>query len=303
MYGTSGMGVDYSQIDMMPGMKWDGYSNISFWQMAPVLAKNVNDKLSVGATLNVDYQSVAFKQRAVAADGTVMQNFDLSRSSSSFGLGFGVGLLYDISDKVTLGFNYKSKQNFSDLKYQLAKGDITFMMPGSQTPTQMPGGEYKLDLDFPQQAALGIAFKPSSKLTVSADVKWIDWSSTMGKLSVEGPNGVAVPMDPGWEDQTVYALGVAYAVNDKVNIRAGYNYASAPFDAKKVSSNFILPALVESHYTLGADYKINKHWDIGFHYMYAPKKTATAAANDMRAPGTSTSLSESSFGANIGYRF
>jgi len=112
-----------------------------------------------------------------------------------------------------------------------------------------------------------------------------------------------VPMDPGWEDQTIYALGVSYAFNEKVNIRAGYNYASAPFDAKKVSSNLILPALVESHYTLGADYRINKHWDVGFHYMYAPKKTETAPSNDPMAPGTSTSLTESSFGANIGYRF
>lgn len=296
MYGTSGMGVDYSQVDMMSGMKWDGYSNISFWQMAPVLAKNVNDKLSVGATLNIDYQSVAFKQRLMQGD-TVINNFDLSRSSSSFGLGFGVGLLYDVNDKVTLGFNYKSKQNFSDLKYQLAQGDIT------NEGTALPAGEYKLDLDFPQQAALGIAFKPTPRLTLSGDVKWIDWSSTMGKLNVRGPGGIKVPMDPGWEDQTVYAIGASYAVNNKVNIRAGYNYASAPFDAKKVSSNLILPALVESHYTVGADYKINKHWDLGFHYMYAPKKKATAPANDTMTPGASTSLSESSFGANIGYRF
>ncbi len=297
MYGTSGMGVDYSQVDMMQGMKWDGYSNISFWQMAPVLAKNINKKLSVGATINVDYQSVAFKQRVMQGNN-VVENFDLSRSSSSFGFGFGVGLLYDINDKLTLGVNYKSKQNFSDLKYQLASGDI--MSKGNA----MPGGEYKLDLDFPQQAALGVAFKPTNKLTISGDIKWIDWSSTMGnKLNVRGPNGIKVPMNPGWDDQTIYALGVSYAVNDKVNIRAGYNYASAPFDSKKVSNNLILPALVESHYTLGADYKVNKHWDLGFHYMYAPKKTEKAPATDPMAPGAATSLSETSLGANIGYRF
>ena len=296
MYGTSGMGVDYSQVDMMQGMKWDGYSNISFWQMAPVLAKNINKKLSVGGTINVDYQSVAFKQRVMQGN-TVINNFDLSRSSSSFGFGFGVGLLYDINDKVTLGVNYKSKQNFSDLKYQLASGDIT------NRGQALPAGEYKLDLDFPQQAALGIALKPTKRLTLSGDIKWIDWSSTMGKLNVRGPNGIKVPMNPGWDDQTIYALGIAYGVNDKVNTRAGYNYASAPFDSKKVSSNLILPALVESHYTLGADYKINNHWDLGFHYMYAPKKTAKASATDLIAPRVKTSLSETSFGVNIGYRF
>ena len=296
MYGTSGMGVDYAQVGMMPGMKWDGYSNISFWQMAPVLAKNVNDRLSVGATVNIDYQSVAFKQRVLQGD-TLINNFDLSRSSSSFGFGFGFGLLYDVSDQLTLGFNYKSKQNFSELKYQLAKGDIT------NRGVALPGGEYKLDLDFPQQAALGLAYKPTEKLVISADVKWVEWSSTMEKLSVTGPNGIVVPMDPGWDDQTIYALGVSYSLNEKIRLRAGYNHASAPFGSTKLSNNLVLPALVESHFTLGADYQINSHWGVGFHYMSTDRKAETAPSTDLNAPGAKTSLQESSFGANIGYRF
>ncbi|HEX9801820.1 MAG TPA: outer membrane protein transport protein, partial [Gammaproteobacteria bacterium] len=124
MFGTSGMGVDYAVTGMAPGyytdptdpntfqgdpLNWTGYSNISFWQMAPGFAWNVDERLSVGATLNIDYQSVAFKQRVVSDNGDVMQNFDLSRGASGFGLGFSAGLLYDLSKQVTLGFNYKSK--------------------------------------------------------------------------------------------------------------------------------------------------------------------------------------------------
>ena len=296
MYGTSGMGVDYSEVEMMPNIKWDGYSNLSFWQMAPVLAKKVNDKLSVGGALNIDYQSVSFDMNVKQGSATI-EKFDLSRTSSSFGMGFGVGLLYDVSDKVTLGFNYKSKQNFADLKYQLAKGDIT------HERTEMPAGEYKLDLDFPQQAAIGLAFKATPKLTISGDVKWIDWSSTMNKLSLKGPNNINIPMDPGWKDQKVYALGVSYAVTDKLNLRGGYNYASAPIDEKNASRNFLTPAVVESHYTIGADYKLNNHWDLGFHYMHAPKRTVSVASDDKIAPRSSTSLGVDSFGINVGYSF
>lgn len=297
MFGTSGMGVDYAQTLMTPtspDMYWEGYSNISFWQMAPGFAWNVNSRYSVGVTLNIDYQSVAFKQR-VSADTdsngsaeTVMQNFDLSRGASGFGLGLGLGLLYDLNEQLTLGFNYKSKQQFAPLEYQLGYGDIS----------NGPAGTYKLDLDFPQQAALGVAFRPGKAFTVSADVKWIDWSDTMGELAVEGPGGMNVPMDPGWEDQTVYAVGVAYAVNERMNLRGGYNYAKAPFDEEKVSSNLILPAIVETHYTLGMDYSLNNHWDLALHYMLVPEKSMSAADN-----GAVISLSERSFGANIGYRF
>lgn len=282
MYGTSGMGVDYAPV-FTGGGDWDGYSNIAFWQMAPVLAWNIDEKLSVGASLNIDYQSAAFKMR----DTGMGMNFDLSRAASSFGFGIGLGVLYDVSEQLTVGVNYKSKQNFSDLEYQLAAGDIT----------GTPAGTYKLDLDFPQQAAVGVAFKPNKQLTISADLKWINWSDTMDELQVKGP-GFSIPMATGWDDQLVYAVGIAYVVNDRFNLRVGYNYSESPIEAEDVDNNYILPAIVESHYTIGGDYTINNRWQLGFHYMVVPENSLTSPAS-----GTEISLSERSFGANIGYRF
>jgi long-chain fatty acid transport protein len=299
MYGTSGMGVDYAQGSMMPGMNmnWDGYSNISFWQMAPTVAWNHSDGLSFGVSLNIDYQAASFKQRVMnSSTNAIISNFDLSRGASGFGYGLSLGVLYDVNDRVTVGASYKSKQDFAPLKYQLATGDITDATFGA-----MPGGTYTLDLDFPQQAALGVKWRATDALTVSADAKWINWSDTMDKLTVKG--AVNVPMDPGWNDQTVYAVGLAYAVSQRMNLRAGYNYAAAPFGAEQVSHNLILPALTETHYTVGMDYNLNKRWQLGMHYMYAPKVTLAAPATDPMAPGAKISLSETSFGANIGYRF
>ncbi|MEJ2345410.1 MAG: outer membrane protein transport protein [Gammaproteobacteria bacterium] len=309
MYGTSGMGVDYPSTLMMtpgggsPNLYWDGYSNISFWQMAPVVAWNVNDKLSVGASLNIDYQSVAFKQRALAdttANGqgdTVINNFDLSRSASGFGFGVSFGLLYDLSPAVTVGAAYKSKQYFNDLEYNLAAGDITV------NSNPFPAGRYRLNLDYPQQFAVGVAVRPDDKLTVSADVKWVNWSDTMNKLTVKGPSGYDMPMDPGWKNQTVYALGVSYAATSRLDLRAGFNYGSAPFGDGQVSHNLILPAVTKSHLTLGAGYRINNHWDVAVAAMYAKKYTLTAPATDPQAPNAKIRLGETSVSANIGYRF
>jgi long-chain fatty acid transport protein len=295
MYGTSGMGVDYAETNM-GGMSWNGYSNISFWQMAPVLAWNVDDKLSLGASLNIDYQSVAFQSRFTGGGADTI--FDLSRSASGFGVGLSLGVLYDLNPAVTVGFSYKSKQNFSAMEYQLAAGDITLM--GSA----LPGGTYSLDLDFPQQAAVGIAYRAGSKLTLSGDIKWINWSDTMDQLIINGPAG-AIPYNTGWEDQTVFAIGINYDINDKFTIRGGYNYAESPIGPEDVAANLILPAVVETHYTVGADYRINNYWELAFHYMYVPENTVTAApsVNPMDLPGTKISLSETSLGFNIGYRF
>ncbi|HKK05583.1 MAG TPA: outer membrane protein transport protein [Gammaproteobacteria bacterium] len=302
MYGTSGMGVDYAQTQMAPGQYWDGYSNIAFWQMAPTLAWDANDRLSLGVSLNLDYQSVAFRQRVTNGAGTTYSNFDLSRASSVFGYGVSLGMMYDVNDRLTVGAAYKSKQVFNKLKYNLAYGDIDATAFGGGP---FPAGTYTLGLDYPQQAALGLAWRATRQLTVSTDVKWIDWASTMDKLTVNGPGPYDMVMNTGWSSQTVVAVGLDYAVNSRLSVRAGVNHASSPIDANDVKNNLILPAIVETHYTVGAQYRMDDHWDIGFHYMYVPKKTLTAApsANPADLPGAKISLSEKSMGVNLGYRF
>ena len=118
MYGTSGLGVDYAETLMMPAgasftgndIVWDGYSNIAFWQMAPTLAWNPSENLSLGFALNIDYQQVSFSQRMRDTVTGALYNFDLSRSANAFGFGLTFGLLYDFSEDWTLGFSYKSKQ-------------------------------------------------------------------------------------------------------------------------------------------------------------------------------------------------
>jgi len=305
MYGTSGMGVDYGSTLMQPGVYWDGYSSIAFWQMAPSLAWQAAEKLSLGASVTIDFQQVAFQQRMMADTSgdnqgdTVVNNFDLSRGASAFGFGLSLGIIYDFNETVSLGASYKSKQFFTDLEYQLTYGDIDMSAFGGGP---LPAGTYSLDLDFPQQGAIGLAVHTTKVFTISADVKWINWSDTMKTLAVSGPDGIRVPMDPGWDDQFVFAMGLAYKVNDRLNLRAGFNYGKSPIDGEDAANNLILPAVVETHYTIGADYRLDDHWDMGLHYMYVPENSVTASPASI-APGVNISLSEQSFGINLGYRF
>jgi len=305
MYGTSGMGVDYNSTLMQPSVYWDGYSSIAFWQMAPSLAWQASDKMSLGASINIDFQQVAFQQRMMADSDSdqqgdaVLMSFDLSRGASAFGFGLSLGFLYDINDRVTIGASYKSKQFFTDLEYQLAFGDIDMTVFGGGP---LPAGTYTLDLDFPQQAALGIAVQITHAFIAAADVKWINWSDTMDTLAVSGPEGSQVPMDPGWDDQVVFAIGIAYKVNERFNLRAGFNYGESPINEESAANNLILPAVVETHYSVGADYKLDEHWDIGCHYMYVPENSVTAGP-ETNVPGAIISLSEQSVGINLGYSF
>ena len=351
MYGTSGLGVDYDQITMMTGSALDmfagmgampsapaggyeditysGYSAIQFWKMAPTVAWNVNSKLSVGGSLNLDYQSVTIAQKfrnvpttQYARDNMFKNeqediNFDLGRPTSQMGYGFTIGGLYDINDMITVGASYSSKQTFGDAEFRLGQDDVL-----NYAGATGEAGTYKMGLDFPQQAAIGIAVKPIEKLLVTADVKWINWSSTHDKVSFSGPSGSfmtasgptdSIDLEFGWEDQYVYAIGVQYAVNEKVNVRAGYNYAESPIDEADVFNNLVLPAIVEQHITLGGDYKFDDHWSLAVAYMKVWSEELTGK-NDISADmqqvyafssdsDAKISLEEQSLGMQLSYLF
>ena len=343
MYGTSGLGVDYGRGNFAPGtlsgqfsdIDFSGYSSIAFWQMAPTLSWRASDDLQLGASLNIDYQSVGFQQRisGVSARNNqeqTLSNFQLGRTANAFGYGFTLGALYEINDMVTVGANYKSKQSFGDLEYQLRAGDIYGMPSGEGSQVASQDGTYKLGLDFPQQFALGVKVNPVETVTVAADVKWINWSDTMDELAVEGDFNAVNPdgsvggatdanaaMDPGWDDQTVYALGVDWAVNNDLNLRAGYNYAEAPIEEGDVFANLLLPAMTESHMTLGATYQFNDRWEASFAYMKAFKNSVTGKGdvpqsyqkdpqgNDLFGTDSNAEidLEETSYSVNLGYRF
>ncbi len=324
MYGTSGLGTDYPQTRFSPeitsgpqqgpAMYFEGYSAIQFWQMAPTLAWNASDKLTYGISLNIDYQSVSFKQAFLmdgdgsgTADGIVdatAVNFDLSRTAQAFGYGVSLGVLYDINDDFTVGASYKSKQTFSTLKYQLSHGDIQDVSGRNMLPITgctggvCPAGTYSLNLDFPAMYSVGMAYQLNKFTSLSLDVKQIEWSSTLDRLDVEGPNGELITLAAGWDDQTIIALGVEVAVNYALNVRAGYNKADAPFEQSSTDNNYILPAVTQSHFAFGLDYRINRYWQIGMHASKATDETYTSPYT-----GAKIGLGITTFGINLGYLF
>lgn len=344
MFATSGLGVDYGEITMAPAgafgasgptnpITFTGYSAIQFWKMAPTVAWRASEATSLGVSLNVDYQSLTMVQRFnnipfyntppgnpgdPTTDGNVV--FDLGRPTNQMGVGASLGVLHALSDQVTVGASYTTKQQFPDGQYRLGSGDLAAYNGATGTP-----GTYKLALDYPQQAAVGVAVAPSGRLLVDFDVKWIDWSSTHDKVDLKGPAGAFIAaqnptgsttstqLDFGWRDQWVYALGVQFAATEALKLRAGYNYAKAPVDSADVFNNLIFPALVERHLTFGVDYRLGDHWGIGGTYMKAFKKTLTGTGdvpNGFQAGtpfGASSnakiSLEETSLGLLLYYRF
>lgn len=183
------------------------------------------------------------------------------------GLGARIGWTGKFMDnRITLGATYASKVYMQ--KFEKYKG--LFAEEG--------------DFDIPENYAIGIGFKPTDKWTVAMDVQRILYSG-IASVGNRGPDptgnlpnagrgtllGLASGSGFGWEDQTVYKLGVEWKQSDKLTLRAGYNYGKVPIPQDQLLFNLLAPATTEKHATVGFTYEM-EYGDLSFAYQRAFRK-------------------------------
>lgn len=238
MGGLSGMGVDFADVSPMPGTQ-AVVTTKQFYKIAPGFGYSVNDRLSLGAALNFDYQSLAM----------YTPQFQLPQNQV-FGWGLSAGLTYKLTDRLQLGAAWISEQEMGDFKWNTLSGRFEMQMNG------------------PQSLAVGLAFQPNPGLLVEFDVKRIYFSDVLDRVELKTPGGVAT-LNFGWDDQTVYALGIQKTVNPKTTVRAGFNYGESPIGPEDVAANIGSLAVVEKHVALGATRQLGQRVYGSLSYMHA----------------------------------
>lgn len=273
-YGVCGMGVDYPQ-NLYYNVT---YTKYEFMKVAPALACSVNDRLSIGAALGLNYATMEFN----AGPPSEVSHLD----GDAFGVGLTVGVLYRLSENVSVGLAYETKQCSSTFAFDT------------------PAGEDRLRLDQPQNLALGLGIHPTPKLRMAFDVVWIDWPQTMGldKPAYTANSSGAATWNMNWSEQTVYKVGIECDLSKDVTLRAGYNYGKHPLDSQRAFENIAFPAIVEHHLTAGLGIKLNKNRTLNIGVMVAPKVTLATANSAQFIDRATTEMSQYSIDAGLAFR-
>ncbi len=262
-YGVSGMGVDYREEPMLSKM----HTNFSFMRFVPAVGIELNDKLSVGAGLHIAWGSLDMGATMCAnatnpstcwnASGGVFQTVKP---------GFSLGIHAKLTKNIWTGVAYQSSTKLTYERVFDTNGDGTFE---------------DLELEQPQEVAFG-AGVVTEKFRAAFDVRWINWSGAAGYDAFK------------WEDQWVFALGVEFRPNEKLALRAGYNYGKTPIreksglnalnlnDIPNFSAPFPdfnvewfnlvgFPAIAEHHITCGFEFFLTKNFSVNFAYVFVPE--------------------------------
>jgi long-chain fatty acid transport protein len=274
--GISGMGVNVDDIYAAMGGNQPIVTTKQVFRFSPAAAFKVNDALTLGASLNVVNQSLAMSFVGQGAQVNLPQN-------QQFGFGATLGATYKINPKLQAGFTYTSKTGISDMEYNTPTGTTSF------------------DMDMPASAAFGLAFKPMPGLLVEADIKRIFFNDVMDRVSVTNPQpGMPPVLAFGWDDQTVYSIGVKKDMGPMA-VSVGYNYGESPIGPEDVNANLGSTAIVEHHLSFGLTRKFSDKVSGSFAYTHAFENDLTS--NVVGQPANTIKISQNQYNLNISYKF
>lgn len=259
-YGITGLGVDYRDSNMFTPAT--NATQLMILKVAPTVAYKVSDDLSVGVAMHIVNSQTDFGK------GT----------STGYGLGAQLGLLYHLGEAIHLGATYLTAIN--------ADHDNSFDLDGD-------GSMDDFDLEAPQQFGIGIAFQPSDAFLFEVDSKWINWADAKGYDALD------------WDDQICVAVGAQFKPTEKLALRLGYNFAENQLEGRtfdgdttvKVQGKDVnafgfeslrvsmFPPIVEHHVTVGFGYDVTKAVSLNFGYMHAFEETVKSSGTAPTAFG------------------
>lgn len=168
----------------------------------------------------------------------------LDLRADGFGWNAGAGVLWHPAPTVRLGVSYLSEARIRATGRATGNAGVQFANLG--LGAARPDFAYEdatVTNTFPQQVSAGVAWEASRRLTLSAQVDWINWSRAFHVLDVRlrrgnnadlngllGSDRLDDDVPLRWRDQFVGRLGVEQALDDakRWTLRAGYAYANNP---------------------------------------------------------------------------
>ena len=249
-------------------------SSLIVYDIAPTVAYQFNEHLSLGVGLNVYH-------------GTTETKFEFSPllpgSRSRFSgdgdaVGATVGLLWKINNQHTVGVVYRSPFAI----------DFQGRAKNSNAGPFTTSADASAKIDFPQQVAIGYAFRPIKKLKLEVDVEWTNWE-TLNTVRLHSADPI-VTGDPrtsipfNWLDSFYYEFGAQYEIADHWAARAGYIFSENSVPTSTFSPN--LPDSNRHVFSVGFGYdskdqkvlfsKLGLSVDLVYQYAFAEDRTIPA---------------------------
>jgi long-chain fatty acid transport protein len=274
--GASWKGEDFRHYSNNLTYEWT--SKIGAVTISPGASYRINEMISVGAALNINYGTFSMKRWAGTTEiPEDPYEFDLGQyeiNLNGWGIGATLGVLVKINDLLSAGATLRtpSRIKFSG-DASLSNIELIGYPGSSDAETVTP------HLTFPLWVAGGVAVRPLPGLTVTGDLQWTQWSA-LDEVELEfiDPFWSLFMIASGedimhleWKDALQIRMGAEYMLRENLALRAGYYYDPTPTPDETM--NVLLPTFTFNVLTLGLGYSLNGLViDFGFEFLLGKER-------------------------------
>jgi len=274
-----GLSVNFAN-DRWAGRDYgSGPGNLKTYNAAPSIAYRINDWISVGAGVQLQYASLVFQEGLGPAPPTPGGgNASIKGSGWGFGVTAGVTLTPTPTTMIGIGWRSGINQDFNGILY-------VSPIPGAGITTP---GTVNTTIRAPDIVSLGIRQRVDPLWTVMATVEWSHWSrigtsawtQPGGAVATIASNPVLFPFqyDDGW----FFSVGAEYRWSNQVQLRAGVGYELSP-----VSDRVRTPVIPDNDRlwaSVGLTYQLGRgiHFDLAYTHIWVkdtPINISAASGN------------------------
>jgi long-chain fatty acid transport protein len=282
VYTPSGLGQEWNGSDFAaiaannPNLKWK--SKIGLITISPAVAFSINEQVSIGAALNINYGMFDVAFHAGVADVPVPPyEVDLGQyeeSMNGWGVGATFGILVKPSEMFSVGATFRtaSKVSFSG---EASIPNLSLVGAALGVPLNS-STDLERDVTWPLWLAAGVAVKPIDALTLTGDIQFTQWSKIEAiKTDYKDAYWQILLADDAerpmyWSNAVQIRFGAEYVFKAWA-FRGGYYWDPSP--APDRTLNVLLPNFDFNVITAGIGYSLDElQIDFGFEYLMGKER-------------------------------
>ena len=284
--------------------------NLTAFQIQPTVSYKICDKLSVGAGLTVAWGNFDLSRSmfpvGAATNNTIAgiltangmgqyaplftnagDNALLSAKlagDAQVAVGVNVGIMWDVHEQWTFGFNYRSRLNMkvkkgtAEMNYH--SPEIKQVMSATGLIPRLDEGTFNAELPLPTNLTWAVAFRPAEKWEFAVDLQWVGWSAykelnvsfNEPELKIEDINSVK-----NYKNTLAFRFGGEYKACDLIQARMGMYVDESPVRSDYLNPE--TPSMTKLAYTAGLTINPVKCMSIDVAYGYVasadPERTGS----------------------------
>ena len=272
----------------------------------PTVAYKLSDVWSVAAGVSYTWGYLSLNNQLYGPNTGAIDHVGDVRIHSENGRSFGYNLALHakFNEQWSAGLTYRSHERMKfNGNCRVRGGDMADMLVAGK----LGNSRGKATLILPDVITLGVAYKPTERLSFEADAVYTVWSRWRSlNVDLLNPGLSGIHQQKNWRDTWAFSVSTEYWALDWLALRAGFLYETSPLNGEAYHDYFI-PTNGRLQFATGFGLKY-ENWTLDFAYIYMLEREValSATASHGKADTVNGKFGngyDHTFALTLGYKF